>query len=79
MRLFLRAFAVLATTFAVAGNVRADEALSDLVSRHADVEALAELERLPVTPERRYLRGRLLERRGELVGAAEAYARPRYG
>ncbi|MCB9617508.1 MAG: lytic transglycosylase domain-containing protein [Sandaracinus sp.] len=74
MRLFLRAFAVLATTFAVAGNVRADEALSDLVSRHADVEALAELERLPVTPERRYLRGRLLERRGELVGAAEAYA-----
>ncbi len=60
--------------WSVAGPGHADEPVADLVARHADAEALAALARLPASPEHRYLRGRLLERRGELAAAADAFA-----
>lgn len=57
-----------------AGPGHADEPVAELVARHADAEALTALARLPASPEHRYLRGRLLERRGELAAAADAFA-----
>ena len=55
-------------------RARADETLADLVARHADDEALALLDTLPASGPHRYLRGRLLERAGDLTRAAEAFA-----
>ncbi len=55
-------------------RARADETLADLVARHADDEALALLHTLPASGPHRYLRGRLLERAGDLTRAAEAFA-----
>ncbi|MBX3246524.1 MAG: hypothetical protein KF901_05015, partial [Myxococcales bacterium] len=53
---------------------QASESLAALVTRHADDEALALLDRLAPTAGHRYLRGRLLERQGRLAEAARAYA-----
>ncbi len=54
------------------------EALAERVRDHADADALAMLETLPradrVRPAWSYLRGRLLERRGEMAAAAEAFS-----
>lgn len=55
-------------------RAHADETLADLVARHADDEALALLDTLPTSAPHRYLRGRLLERRGELSRAVDAFA-----
>jgi soluble lytic murein transglycosylase len=66
---------VLLVALATTGSTaRADETLADLVARHADDEALALLETLPTSPAHRYLRGRLLERAGELARAVEDFA-----
>ena len=65
---------VVLTSASTTTLARADESLADLVARHADAEALALLDTLPASPEHRYLRGRLLERRGDLARAIESFA-----
>ena len=72
LRLALVAFAAFA--FVAPARAEVPESLREQVLRGDDRAALAALRSLDLTPERRYLRARLLERLGEQAAAVEDYA-----